>query len=125
MCVTAPESFAPAALMVALEKQHHAAVHEWWRSLSDDTQAEFLEVLAANPEHLCTPVTPEDLEFDETPDDWGEWYEYIVNQDARFYYDRSNPIGTYNIVYPIISPISNAADIEVVNHLLSNPKRSQ
>jgi len=123
--VTTPDSFAPPSLMVAVEKQHHAAVHEWWRGLSDGEQAEFLEVLAANPEQICTPITPEDLEMDEAPDDWGEWYEYIVNQDARFYYDRSNPTGTYNIVYPIISPISNAADIEVVNHLLFNPKRAR
>lgn len=116
----------PNSLMIALDKRHHNCVVEWWATLTEKERAEFLEVAASSPADRFQPVSPfnSDSDFD-SEEEPNEWYEYLVNQDVRFYFDRSDPQGNYNIVYPIISPISTAADIEVVSHLLTNPRRQR
>ncbi|TWT73083.1 hypothetical protein [Allorhodopirellula solitaria] len=111
----------PESLVISLDNQHNDAVVEWWRTLTNEERGEFLDIAALTPSKIADPVPAECSEVDDgTPN---EWYEYIINQDARFYFDRSDPQGNYNLVYPIVTPISNAADIEVVSHLLTNPRR--
>ena len=114
---------APESLTIAVDKRHHRTVLDWWARLTDEQRADFLEVATLSPEQIAAPLNSADADVgDEEPD---EWYEYIVNHDVRFYFDRSDPQGNYNIVYPIMTPISNAADIEVVSHLLTNPRRQR
>ena len=110
----------PESLMIAVDKRHHKDVQEWWARLTDKRRADFLEIAALSPEQISTPLPSNDDESNQ--DETNEWYEYIVNQDVRFYFDRSDPQGNYNIVHPIMTPISNAADIEVVSHLLGHRK---
>lgn len=111
----------PESLVISLDKRHSDSVVEWWEGLTDEERREFLEIAALTPSRIASPVAAECSEADdETPN---EWYEYIINQDVRFYFDRSDPQGNYNIVYPIMTPISIAADVEVVSHLLTNPRR--
>lgn len=108
--------------MIACNGEHLDEVHRWWESLTEDARAEFLSMATITPESLGTAVTSGN---DEDADEHSEWYEYIVNQDVRFYYDRSNPQGDgfFKIVYPIISPVSSSADAFVVSRLLTRPDR--
>lgn len=110
----------PESLLIALDKRHQDAVLDWWTQLSNEERNEFLEVAALAPEQISALISDNSDIDDEEPN---EWYEYIVNQDVRFYFDRSNPQGNYNIVSPIMTPIGNAAEIEVVSHLLTTPSR--
>jgi hypothetical protein len=106
----------PESLMIAVEPGHREAVRSWWHALSDEQRAEFVAVASMTPEEISSPVVPED---EQEVEDANEWYEYLVNQDVRFYFDRSNPQGTYNVVDPIIAPISSASDASVISHLLT------
>lgn len=117
----------PESLTIAVEKRHHRKVIDWWSRLTDGDRADFLTVASLSPEQIATQpqAVDADADTDAGDDEPSEWYEYIVNQDVRFYFDRSDPQGNYNIVSPILTPISNVADIEVVSHLLTNPRRQR
>jgi hypothetical protein len=106
----------PESLMIAVESRHYEVVRDWWHDLSDDQRAEFLAIAVLRPEEISQSVAAED----ESPlDDVNEWYEYLVNQDVRFYFDRSNPQGDYNLLCPTLAPASSAADADVVRQLLT------
>jgi hypothetical protein len=110
------ESDVPESLMIALESRHHDAVRAWWHALSDDQRADFLTVAVLAPDEIAHAISPEEEQDIEEANDW---YEYLVNQDVRFYFDRSHPQGNYNMAYPIIAPICSASDARVVSHLLT------
>lgn len=113
----------PESLVIALEARHIAAVERWWQGLTSQQQTEFFEVALRShsdePNH--TSLGQLDSDDDESPDDW---YEYVVNQDARFYFDRANGEQTFHgyVVYPVISALSVAEDVEVVSHILRRPQ---
>ncbi|QDU57902.1 hypothetical protein [Aeoliella mucimassa] len=114
----------PESLAIAVDDHDRAAIERWWNELTAAQQAEFLEVATYEPDRIATRV---DTTVGEGADPYDEWYEYLVNQDLRFYFDRSQPIGSYNVVFPILQPLSVAADIKVVSHLLTrgvNPDRA-
>ena len=117
------ENSVPESLMVAVEKRYKADIQQWWESLTDEQRMEFMAIACLSPEKIAKPRELEAVNSDD--DEVNEWYEYVVNQDVRFYFDRSqapNPKDTgHSIVFPIIAPVSNAAEIEVVSHLLTNP----
>lgn len=110
------ETPVPDSLVVALDERHVPAVIDWWNRLTADQQREFLDDATHEADHIATQAHTEFLADDDDPN---EWYEYVVNQDMRFYFDRSRPVGNYNIVYPICTPISASADIKIVSHLLT------
>lgn len=111
----------PQSLLIALDECHYSTVINWWASLTENEQTAFLEVATLAPEQIAESTAVEDGELEDGA--VSEWYEYIVNQDVRFYFDRSNPQGSHQVVYPIMTPISNAADVQVLSHLLTNPRR--
>ena len=112
----------PSCLAVACEDQHLDDVHRWWDSLQEEARAEFLATAVLAPESIGTVVSSSATD---EPSEYDEWYEYIVNQDVRFYFDRSKPQGDgfFKIVYPTIVPISASADAFVVSQLLTRPKK--
>ena len=119
------KSEVPESLLVALDKRYQDEVRNWWEALSESQQIDFLSVARDSPNRIASPLDMDELNDDERANDW---YEYVVNQDARFYYDRSQPPdpGTlHHIVYPIIAPVSNAADVQVVSYLLTTPRRAK
>lgn len=114
----------PVSLVVTLEERHVPAVIEWWNGLTENQQREFVDEAKNEPDEIATQTNTESSEDDDEPN---EWYEYIVNQEMRFYFDRSRPYSNYNIVEPILAPISTSADIKIVSHLLTvgeNPDRN-
>jgi hypothetical protein len=112
--VTTMEADVPESLLIEVESRHHEAVRAWWHALSDDQRAAFSAAAFMESEEIFNCIPTED-----EPDfEANEWYEYLVNQDLRFYFDRAHPQGNYNVVYPIIAPISSASDVAVVSHLL-------
>lgn len=118
------ETPVPDSLVVALEERHLPAVIEWWNGLTETQQREFVDEAKNEPDEIATQTNTEPSDEDDDPN---EWYEYIVNQEMRFYFDRSRPYSHYNIVEPILAPISTSADIKIVSHLLTvgeNPDRN-
>ncbi|MBD3674152.1 MAG: hypothetical protein HUJ26_11575 [Planctomycetaceae bacterium] len=115
----------PDSLLVALEERHVPAVLDWWNGLTESQQREFVVDARNEPDGIATQTN---IESSAEEDDPNEWYEYVVNQEMRFYFDRSRPYSSYNIVEPILAPISAAADIKIVSHLLTvgeNPDRNR
>lgn len=107
----------PNHLIVAIEAQHLAAVTQWWNGLSSADQAQLLNDATNQPEGIASRVEMESLEEGE---ETNEWYEYVVNQDMRFYFDRHNGEQTSHgfVIYPMLSAVSTAADARVVSHIL-------
>ena len=113
----------PDTLLIAVDDTFTADIQCWWNELTTAQQNDFLEIAHFEPETIAAPFDS-NVEESET----NEWFEYIVNQDLRFYFDRSDPPenpGQHQLVYPIIRPISCAADVKVVSHLLYSPRRNQ
>ncbi len=111
------ENSVPDFLVVAVEDRHVAAVTEWWNGLTDVQRHELLDDATNQPNNIATQTDLEQSLDDEEPN---EWYEYVVNQDMRFYFDRHNGCQTSHgyIVYPMLSAISAAADANVISHVL-------
>ena len=115
----------PESLLVSVDQRSKHAIELWWESLTADQRSEFLQIASFAPETIARPLDLDDLGGDKEPN---EWFEYVVNQDLRFYFDRSDPPENdahHHVVYPIMVPISTAAEIEVVNHLLYSPRRER
>ena len=97
----------PPSLAIAINESDVSAISSWWNELTIEQQLEFLALANLEPESIATHVYVDPSDKVESENDW---YEYVVNQDMRFYFDRSHPDGSYNIVYPILSPISASSD---------------
>jgi hypothetical protein len=110
-------------LVIALDEKHIPAVELWWQGLTEEQRTAIFEVCIS-----CEPEQPNENLPDDPEADEGEpqndWYEYVVNQDARFYFDRSIGERTShgNIVYPTLSAVSAAADVAMVSHILKRTR---
>jgi hypothetical protein len=107
----------PNHLVVAIEEQYLAAVTDWWNSLSSADQSQLLDDATNQPKDIASRVEIESLD---DRDETNEWYEYVVNQDMRFYFDRHNGEQTSHgyRIYPMLTAVSTAADASVVSHIL-------
>jgi hypothetical protein len=107
----------PQSLVVAVEESQVAAVVAWWNGLTETQRHELLDDATNQPDNIANQT---DIGCSSDHDEPNEWYEYVVNQDMRFYFDRHNGCQTSHgfIVYPMLSAISAAADANIVSHVL-------
>lgn len=113
----------PDSLIVAIDPEQVPVVARWWSDLSSDQQRDVFELLSreANSGVVDETEPHQDERTSESPDDW---YEYVVNQDARFYFDCANGVQTSHgyLVSGMISAVSAAADAEYVSHILTRKR---
>ena len=110
----------PESLVISLDKRHNDSVVEWWETLTDGERGEFLDVAALTPSKIADPVPIECSEIDDGKHRTNGTSTSLIKMYASTSIDLTRR-ANYNLVYPIMTPISNAADIEVVSHLLTNP----
>lgn len=116
------DSDVPDSLRIVCDSRHGEAIEEWWQSLSDEDRSEFLAIANLPSESLGNQVD-QGNEEEEMNDGTDDWYEYIVNHDVRFYLDRSDPQGNYNLVDSVIAPLDAASDAFELRHLHRNPDK--
>ena len=112
----------PESLVVAIDDRDVDAVTQWWEDLSDEQRQSLLDDAMHRPDTIATQAVLPDASDDEQVD---EWYEYVVNQDMRFYFDCHNGQQTSHgyLVHPFLAAISAAADTRVVSHILTRKRR--
>ena len=112
----------PKSLSIALDAKHIQAVENWWNQLTDVEQRDFIETASSESSVAFEPLSALGPTDDREPN---EWYEYVVNQDVRFYVDVANGKQTSHgwLTSFTINAIGNAADAQFVSHVLSRPDR--
>lgn len=113
----------PQSLTIALNEQHLEVVKNWWASLSDADQNDFVATAVENPLDIFEPLSAAFPPAETEPNDW---FEYIVNQDVRFYLDIKNGAQTSHgwLTNFTISPIPLGTNGKVISHVLSRPKKN-
>ena len=113
----------PDSLIVAMDADQVPVVELWWSNLSSDQQRDVFDLLSHEANcGIVDEIEPNEGESKaESPDDWCE---YVVNQDARFYFDCSNGVQSSHgyLVSGMISAVSAAADAEYVSHILTRKR---
>ena len=111
----------PESLTIALDARHLNQVDAWWSQLTESERLDFLSL--ANSASQATFESMESTTQDD--DETNDWFEYVVNQDVRFYFDTANGQQTSHgwMSNFTMTPIGLAADAQVISHVLSRPKR--
>jgi hypothetical protein len=110
----------PESLSIALDAKHLQSIEAWWNQLTDVEQRDFIGTASTEPELVFEPL-PATAESDDGEPN--EWYEYVVNQDVRFYLDVANGEQTSHgwLTKFTMTPIGLSADAQIVSHILSRP----
>lgn len=111
----------PESLAIALDARHLQQVESWWNQLDESERLEFINLASTEPNAIFEPLNSTEQEDAETND----WFEYVVNRDARFYFDAVNGQQTSHgwLSNFTMMPIGLAADAHVISHVLSRPQK--
>ncbi len=109
----------PQSLLIAVSEKQIAAIDDWWNGLTASQREEFVDAAVNKPVAELESLSVHATEEHAIPQN--DWYEYVVNQDARFYFDRSNGVQTSHgfKISSTIATLSIATDVKLVSHILS------